>query len=96
VKCCKGRHENQKRKRKEMEKKRSITAKPLGIKPYASSVKVALAVSNKKISRKMVFHRREPPWMLFKDNEVTHSLAHSMNALVAISFSFLLFDLLSK
>jgi len=54
-------------------------------------MKVAPAVSNKKIPRKIVFHCREPPWMLFKDNKVTHSLARSMNALVAISFPFLLF-----
>jgi len=44
-------------------------------------MKVAPAVSNKKIPRKIVFHCREPPWMFVQ----------RQNALVAISFPFLLF-----
>ena len=40
--------ETKKKQRKEVEKRKSITAKPLGIKPYAPSVNVAPIVSNKK------------------------------------------------
>jgi len=69
------------------EREKSITANPLAIKPYALSVKVAPEVSNKKIMR-MVFLHCEPPRMLFKDNEVTHFLARSMNVLVVFSFFF--------
>jgi hypothetical protein len=62
-----GKARQPKKKKEKKWKKKSITTKPLGIKPYASSMKVAPAVSNKKIPRKIVFHCREPPWMLFKD-----------------------------
>ena len=75
-----------KTKEKRSGKKKLITAKPLGMKPYASSLKVAPAVPNKNITRRMVFLHREPPRTLFKDDEVTRSLSRSMNVLVAFFF----------
>jgi hypothetical protein len=47
VKCCKNRHENQRRK-----KKKPIVVIPLKIKPQALPGKVALIVANQKTPKK--------------------------------------------